>query len=417
MPRGRSALSQRPQGGGRHPVRWLALGLASIVVAVVVLGAVQLLRPLPRLQLAAARSLTFTVRGPRSATPWPAGGQSAVGVDGIGLIGRAGPDRPQAIGSLAKIMTAYLVLRDHPLPLGASGPIVTMSAADVTRYRADRAGGQSVVPVAVGERLSEYQLLVGLLLPSGNNLATTLAGWDAGSLAAFVARMNRTARRMGLSGTHYADASGVSSATTSTAPDEIALAERAMGIPVFAQVVAMPQATLPVAGTVYNVNALVTHDGIVGVKTGYTAQAGGCLVFAARRLVAGRPVLVVGAVLGQGGQRPLPAALTASLHLLDAVTPRLQLVPAVGVGAVLGRVAVPWGTQVAAVSTRAVTVVGWSGLRVRGRLLARRLGTTLRRGERVGQEVLTIGARRFTLPLTATGAVRHPGLRWRLLHG
>jgi hypothetical protein len=54
---------------------------------------------------------------------------------------------------------------------------------------------------------------------------------------------------------------------------------------------------------------------------------------------------------------------------------------------------------------------------VRGVLSARRLGTTLRAGQEVGTETLTVGGRRFTLPLVSAGAVGHPGLRWRLLHG
>ncbi len=417
MPLRRSSLSARPAGGGPHLLRRLLAAVVVVGVAVVALGVVQLLRPLPRLRVVATASLTFRVRGAATALPWPRVGEAAVGIDGVGLMGAVGGARSEGIGSLAKIMTALLILRDHPLQLGASGPVLTMTPADVALYRADRASGQSTVRVVAGEQLSEYQLLVGLLLPSGNNLATTLAIWDAGSASAFVARMNRTARSMGLTGTHYQDASGVAPGTVSTATDEVTLAERAMANPVFGAIVAMPQASLPVAGTVYNVNALVTHDGIVGVKTGYTADAGGCLVFAARRVVGGRPVLVVGAVLGQAGLAPLTAALDASRRLLDAVSPELELVPVVGVGAALARVDVPWGTAVPAVSTRAVTVVGWSGLAVSARLLARRLGTTLARGRVVGLERLAIGGRRFTVPLVSTGTVAHPGLRWRLLHG
>ena len=417
MMRRRSSLSARPDGRGGRLVRTVAVVLAVAVLLVVGLGVVRVLQPVPRLRLVATTSLTFTVRGDRAALPWPATGEAAVGVDGVGLAGASGGDRPVGIGSLAKIMTAYLVLRAHPLPPVASGPLLTMTAADVLLYRADRASGQSTVPVVAGEQLSEYQLLVGLLLPSGNNLATTLAQWDAGSLPAFVAQMNATAHQLGLTGTHYQDASGADPGTVSTARDEIRLAEAAMGSAVFRQIVALPQATLPVAGTVYNVNALVTHDGVIGVKTGYTAQAGGCLVFAATRDVGGRAVLVVGAVLGQQSLRPLPAALRASLRLLDALTPRLETVPVVGVAARLAEVPVPWGTAVAALSTRAVTVVGWAGLAVRARLVGDRLGATLARGRVVGREQLTIAGRRFTIPLVSAGAVARPGLRWRLLHG
>src|SRR5439155_1632405 len=83
----------------------------------------------------------------------------------------------------------------------------------------------------------------------------------------------------------------------------------ALQIPAFRQIVAMPQVTLPVAGVAYNVNANIGHDGIVGVKTGSSSQAGGCLAFAAIRTVAGSPVTIVGVVLGVRATAARPSQL------------------------------------------------------------------------------------------------------------
>src|SRR5262249_59005874 len=89
---------------------------------------------------------------------------------------QAGPNQhPAAIASVAKVMTAYVVLRDHPLRLGQEGPTITLGDADVADT--DRRAGQdeSVVPVAAGEELTERQALQALLLPSAHHIAPVLA--------------------------------------------------------------------------------------------------------------------------------------------------------------------------------------------------------------------------------------------------
>src|SRR5207244_8268088 len=119
---------------------------------------------------------------------WPAEGQAAFIETGLSQI-QAGPHQhPAPIASVAKVMTAYLVLRDHPLRPGEDGPTITLTAADVadTDHRAGQ--HQSVVPVATGERLTELQALQALLLPSANNIAAVLADWDGGSTDRSVAR-------------------------------------------------------------------------------------------------------------------------------------------------------------------------------------------------------------------------------------
>ena len=169
-------------------------------------------------------------------------------------------------------MTAYLVLRDHPLRLGEDGPTITLTDADVADTDRRRRQQESVVPIAAGEQLTERQALQALLLPSANNIAAVLARWDAGSADRFVARMNATARSLGMTHTRYTDPSGYDDATVSTAADQVRIVDRAMRLPVFASIVATPSATLPVAGTVHNTNTLLGHNGFVGVKTGSTER-------------------------------------------------------------------------------------------------------------------------------------------------
>ncbi len=252
-------------------------------------------------------------------TVWPAQGQAAVKIGQAQV--HAGPNQHAApIASLAKVMTAYLVLRDHPLQPGQDGRTITLTDADVADT--DRRAGQdeSVVPIAAGEQLTELQALQALLLPSANNIAAVLARWDAGSEDRFVARMNATALSLGTTHTRYTDPSGYDDATVSTAADQVRIVDRAMRLPVFASIVATPSATLPVAGTVHNTNRLLGHNGFVGVKTGSDKAAGGCFAFRAIRWIHGKRTTITGVVLGQPGYDLVDAGLAAAAAMVDRIT-------------------------------------------------------------------------------------------------
>ena len=253
-------------------------------------------------------------------TVWPAYGQAAFVQGGQSQV-HAGPNQHAApIASLAKVMTAYLVLRDHPLRLGDDGPTITLTDADVADTDRRRGQQESVVSIAAGEQLTEREALQALLLPSANNIAAVLARWDAGSEDRFVARMNASARSLGMTHTRYTDPSGYDDATVSTAADYVRIVNRAMRLPVFASIVATPSATLPVAGTVHNTNRLLGHHGFVGVKTGSTAAAGGCFAFRAIRWIDGKRTTITGVVLGQPGRDQIAAGLAAADAMVDHIT-------------------------------------------------------------------------------------------------
>src|SRR4051794_23071132 len=253
-------------------------------------------------------------------TVWPASGQAAFVLTGQSHV-QSGPNqRPAPIASVAKVMTAYLVLRDHPLRVGRDGPTIALTDADVADTDCRRRQEESVVSVAAGERLTELQALQALLLPSANNIAAVLARWDAGSDDRFVARMNATARWLDMPHTRYTDPSGYEDATVSTAADQVRLVDRAMRLPVFASIVATPSATLPVAGTAHNTNTLLGHNGFVGVKTGSDRAAGGCFAFRAVRWIDGKRTTITGVVLGQPGDDRVAAGLAAADAMADRIT-------------------------------------------------------------------------------------------------
>jgi serine-type D-Ala-D-Ala carboxypeptidase (penicillin-binding protein 5/6) len=247
-----------------------------------------------------------------SSAVWPPDGQAAFVRSGEGAI-HAGPNQHEApIASVAKVMTAYLVLSEHPLRLGEGGPEITLTDLDAADTERRREQEESIVPVVAGEHLSELEALQALLLPSANNIAAVLARWAAGSEARFVARMNATARSLGMTDTHYTDPSGYDDATVSTAADQVRIVVRAMRLPVFARIVATSSAWLPVAGVVHNTDALLGHAGFVGVKTGSDAAAGGCFAFRAVPAIGGKRTTITGVVLGQPGGDRIDAGLVAA---------------------------------------------------------------------------------------------------------
>jgi serine-type D-Ala-D-Ala carboxypeptidase (penicillin-binding protein 5/6) len=255
-----------------------------------------------------------------ASTVWPTYGQAAFIKTGQSQI-EAGPNQdPAAIASVAKVMTAYLVLRDHPLRLGEDGPTITLSDADVADTNRRAAQDESVVAITAGERLTELQALQALLLPSANNIAAVLARWDAGSTARFVARMNAAARSLGMTQTRYTDPSGFDDTTVSTAADQVRIVVRAMRQPVFARIVDTRSARLPVAGTVYNTNRLLGQNGFVGVKTGSDKAAGSCVAFRAIRSIHGKRTTITGVVLGQPGYDFIDAGLMAAAAMVDRIT-------------------------------------------------------------------------------------------------
>jgi D-alanyl-D-alanine carboxypeptidase (penicillin-binding protein 5/6) len=262
------------------------------------------------------------------AVSWPEAGVSAADITGLGVVAGPGAHRRVPIASVAKVMTAYIVLRDHPLGPGQQGPDIVVQAAEAAAYPAEVRNGDSLVPVTAGERLSERQALEALLLPSADNMAWILARWDAGSQAGFVARMNATAHALGMTATRYTDPSGLAASTVSSAADQVVLGTAAMHQPALAAIAAMRFAVIPVAGLIRNLNTLLGHNGIAGLKTGSDSAAGGCVLLASWRDVrgGGSRVLIVAAVLGQPGtdETILPNALGAGRHLMLGLGQALQ---------------------------------------------------------------------------------------------
>jgi len=308
---------RRPKPPLRHRRRlWLIpLLVAMLLVALIAAALVRAeTKTMPYLKV--HRTLPKTVKLPGKAfTPaWPSEGEATVAVEGVGNLGSTGGQKPVPIASVAKVMTAYLTLKQFPLAPGAEGFHVRITQAEVDEEHERVALDQSTVTVRAGEALSERQLLEALLLPSANNIAALLAVHDAGSIDAFVRQMNATAKELGMSQTHYTDPSGFEASTVSTARDQLVLTEAVLRIPELARILALRYVDLPVAGRVVNTNTLLGTAGFVAGKTGSTLAAGGCFAF---RVVRGGRALT-GVVLGRRGGALIAAGLAAARALADA---------------------------------------------------------------------------------------------------
>ena len=391
--------------------------LSALVLVLLVAVAIWRLATVTAPPLVIQRTLPAYVRLPGSAPvlAWPREGQAAVEVEGVGSFGASGSTTPVPIASVAKVMTAYLTLREHPLASGEQGFVVTITPADVAEEGQRVALGESTLSVKAGERITERQALQALLLPSANNIAALLARYDAGSLATFVARMNATARRLGMVSTTYTDPSGFNDETVSTAVDQLRLARAAMHVPAFAAIVDESAAELPGMGRVANFNGLVGSGGYVGVKTGSDRAAGGCLVFAKQVTIAGRRLLVLGVVLGQREGSLIEAALAAGEQLGNSAAASLHVETALPAGTRVLSASSADGRRTTAMTADALRELGWGGLTLPVRVVARPAMSRLRAGEAMATVAVQGGSAGVTSAVSAR-AVAGPSLGWRLRH-
>jgi D-alanyl-D-alanine carboxypeptidase (penicillin-binding protein 5/6) len=361
----------------------------------------------PALELSMTSSRTVGVPGSAPAIPWTAGGQSAVAVPGAGLLETSGPETPQPIASLTKMMTAYLTLMEHPLTATSPGPKLTFTATDQQEYDLDQTEDASSVYVQAGEVLTERQVLSGLIVRSADNLADTLARWDAGSVPLFVAKMNAEAASLGMSETHYVDTNGLDPQSVSTAHDQLVLAMKGLQLRSFASIVDQTTVTLPFVGTLSNYVSAIGTDGVVGVKSGFTQAAMACVVLVAVRQVGNQQVMVLAADLGQ--PEGLDYAGQEDIQMIDAVASGLKLVTVAHEQQVVGKLSVRAHGSSSAVpveTSSSLIAVGWPGSNVVVSMKGDRMGSSVHSGDQVGLlEASSAGGPPTSVPLTAAASL------------
>lgn len=346
------------------------------------------------------------------ALDWPAQGVAAIGAQGFGVLATHGDQTARPIASISKVITSLAVLEKSPLQLGEQGPLYTVTQADVARYNDYVARDGSVALVAVGEQISEYKALQAMLLPSANNVADSLAVWVFGSLENYHAYANQMVQRLGMTHTTVGgDASGMLPITTSTPADLVKLGETALGNQVIAQIVAQPTAELPVAGTVYNTNLLLGQEGVIGIKTGTSDEAGGCLLSAATHEVTkGKTVTVISAVLGAPDR---PAVRAAAAALLDSAKTNFTYETPISSGQLIATYSLPWGATATAVADSSVAFIRWNGDPIQSAPKLDTIARGMPKGAKLGTLTVSSGTARYTATVITRQAVAGPSLWWR----
>ncbi len=388
------------------------------VVVVLLLGAAyggyRYSRPLP--SIAPINQLSTQSYGVNT-LHWPTAKAAAIGAEGYGVLAENGSNSPLPTASIAKLITALTVLNKYPLAIGQPGATLTLTQSDVNIYNQYLSQGGSVAQVMAGEQISEYQVLQGMLIPSADNLADTLAIWAYGSLSAYQTAAEAYVHSLGMNNTTIgSDASGLSPSTVSTAHDLILLGEAALQNPVIKQIVAEPETQLPIAGIVYNYNNLLGQDGIIGIKTGNSDQAGGAYLFGANySLNSSHTITVVGVAMGTP---TLSTAINAGKALLSSAVKNFSLQTIVPAGGVVATYKLPWSNNaVNAVSKQALTAVVWNGATIQPDLSSLKV---LRGGALRGSDVGTIsiysnGSANPT-PVVLSSSAPSPSIWWQIKH-
>ncbi|MEU1187681.1 D-alanyl-D-alanine carboxypeptidase [Streptomyces sp. NPDC005859] len=397
---------------GRRLKIWTPL----VILLMVVFAIAQAARPLPATALTLTAKDSYTFEGGKTQLPWPGEGQGWIDADGVGTMGNFGKQTPVAIGSVAKTMTAYIILKDHPMKAGEEGPEIEVDATAEKEGGYDVTGDESTLnTVKAGDRLTEKQALSAVLIPSANNIARLLARWDAGSEAAFVKKMNATAKQLGMSATTYTDPSGLKETTVSTAEDQVKLGRAFVKVPALVSISSAASWDDPSGKNWPNYNVLPFKMGAIGIKTGSTTAAGGNLLFASRKEVGGQTVTLVGAILGQHKPRILETvnavSQTALLAAEDAVTSAKILKK----GDVVGYVDDELGGHTPVVITKDVPAVGWAGMTVKLSFTADEVPHTAKAGTQVG--TLTVGdgsSSAVKVPVALQSDLTEPGFSDKL---
>ncbi|MBQ1094239.1 D-alanyl-D-alanine carboxypeptidase [Streptomyces sp. B93] len=397
-------------------VRRVKIWTPLVLLLAIVFAIVQYMRPLPAPTLTLTADDSYSFEGSFEGLPWPKEGQGAMDVAGIGTMENFGEQKPVAIGSVAKAMTAYVILKEHPLKAGEEGPEIEVDALAEKEGGYDQTGGESTLnTVKAGDKLTEREAIAAIMIPSANNIARLVARWDAGSEEAFVKKMNDTAKELGMTNTTYTDPSGLEGTTVSTAVDQVKLGNELVRIPALVEITKLPEWTDPSGQKWRNWNTLVPYDGAIGIKTGTTTTAGGNLLFAATKEVDGENVTVVGAILGQHTAPIIDTVNAVSKTAMLAARERLTSAKILQKGDVVGYVDDGLGGRTPVVVTEDVHAVGWAGLEVELSFEPGDVPHTAKAGTKVG--TLTVGdgsGGAVTVPVALQDELAEPGFTDRL---
>lgn len=364
--------------------------------------------------LGAAASASVPYAAPAqtaAAVAVPSYGTSGIGAVGMdGLLAKGGTDAALPIASISKIITTLIVLEKHPIADGTDGADITFTQADIDVRNDYIANNGLVLPVYVGLKVSQRDVIELMLVASGNNYAHSLVDWAFGSEDAYAATTRAWLDAHGMKSTSISDATGMNPKNVSTPADLVTLGKLALQNPTVAKIIAMKSVTVPNVGTYSNTNSLLGVDGIDGIKTGTLDSAGSNLLFASDITVGTSTITLVGVVLGATNHGVVDASVKA---LVESAKTGFKQVTLATAGESFGTYSTAWGEKARAVAAKDVSAVVWSSTPVTAKVATKPV-TTAKSGSSVGTVTFTVGAQTMAVPLVLKGTLEDPGAWWRL---
>ena len=334
----------------------------------------------------------------------------SVGTDPIAV---GGGSDPLPMASVAKIITALVVLDAKPLAVGEPGPAYSLVTADYQDYLDYTAEGARTVIVFPGESWTQRELLQAMVLGSSNNHADTLARWAFGSVKEYVTAANAWLVANGMSHTQVADANGLLDESVGTGTDLARIAGLAATNPVIADIIANPASALVNQRGVSNTTAYLPELGISGISRSYTDAGGVCFLFTAAVTVNEQTFTFAGGFIGEPDYDTLTADLTA---LMASATAGVTELPVLAEGDAYATLTTAWGDSADAVVATPRTRFGWQAAEPTGADVTLDDVSTGRAGSKVGRVTVDAFGESVTSTLELDDTLTDPGPGWRLLH-
>lgn len=400
MNRSRAALAARATG---------VIAVLALAASALGYSAFALLAPLPTIAPAVQPLEQFST--PVPVVDLPGYGASAIGAaQGNQIYAGRDLDIPRPIASIAKVVTALVVLAEYPIAEGGSGASITLTAADSRLPARYAAINGTVAPAPAGTTLTQRQVIELMMVHSANNYAETLALWSFGSVEAYLAAARQWLDENSLEGIRVTDTTGFSADNTGTPRALVELARLATAHPVLAAAAALPSVTVAGIGTFANRNLALGTSGITGLKTGTLSIVGANLLFSGSITVGETPIGVVGVVIGAPDQPTIARDLQ---RLIASVADDFHTVTVGETGAVVARYAAPWGDTAELIIEEGTRDIVWGDVRS----IAFTTAPEVRPGidPRPAPSLLVrYGDREARIPLRWSGSIEEPPLDWRL---
>lgn len=415
-----------PEAQGLAPARRFTTWMPVLPLLALAFLIVQVVRPLPSPALKVGIAMSSYTFDGQFGIPWPEKGQAAVQMEGVGSLGTFGEQTPVPTASVAKVMAAYVLLKEHPLKKGEPGPTIEVDAKAVQDGQSEHES--RIEGLTAGAKFSLQDMMKMLMIPSGNNIARLLARWGTGSDSetAFVQKMNDAAKELGMKNTTYTDPSGLDAKTVSTAVDQLKLAEAVMKFDAFRAIVALPNTTvdgLPQPINNNNDKLLLAGLSIKGIKTGSHTAAGGTLMWAAYKTIDDKTPLILGTMMDQRVDGPDPNGANSltlvqdnSKKVIEAVRNALTSAVAIDKGQVVGHFDDGLGGQTPLVATGDLKAIGLPGQELKLRITddGRPVPHMAKAGTEVGMLTIGSGPDALRVPVALQKDLTEPSFASRL---